>query len=61
VEPGAKRRGGPGGARAVFFMVLIMARMIGYVVTYGAFGTAPPTLPYRQVRSWGWRAKQAPR
>ncbi len=22
-----------------FFLVLIMARMIGYVVTYGAFGT----------------------
>ena len=32
VEPGAKRCGGPGGARAFFFVVLIMARMIGYVV-----------------------------
>jgi len=39
-------------------LVLIMARMIGYVLTYGAFGTNPPTLPYRQVRSWGWGAKQ---
>ena len=25
------------------FFVLIMARMIGYVLTYGAFGTDPPT------------------
>ena len=24
-------------------MVLIMARMIGYVLTYGAFGRDPPT------------------
>ncbi len=24
-------------------MVLIMARMIGYMLTYGAFGTDPPT------------------
>ncbi len=26
-----------------FFMVLIVARMIGYMLTYGSFGTDPPT------------------
>ena len=26
-----------------FFLVLIMARMIGYMLTYGALGTDPPT------------------
>ena len=39
MEPGAKRGGGPGGARAVFFMVLIMARMIGYMLTWTIYGT----------------------
>ena len=28
------------------FFVLIMARIIGYMLTYGAFGTDPPT-PFR--------------
>ncbi len=26
-----------------FFMVLIVAGMIGYMLTYGSFGTDPPT------------------
>ncbi len=41
MEPGAKRGGGPGGARAVFFVffvVLIMVRMIGYMLTRTTYG-----------------------
>ncbi len=29
----------------------------GIRMSYSVFGTDPATLPYRQVRSWGWGAK----